>query len=644
MRRFTVCGVFLLLLVLSQIPRSSAGELVGMTVTPHRIEPALRYRRPRDTSLGARVQLFVRGPVAGPRFAGKSPAELLADDAWTWHDLDAQPALPADALGVWNFNGRDANWGVDREFSLEADGLPQQSVAVAAPKRWISAATFLALQGPQPESIVLHVSNDSPRELQTTSLRLWLPKTGESWHTLWPQTPLAAIGRIPSGGKGVVKIMTAPLPLTYAVLELATDSGPLWAQVRIKPEAFDISGGWIFDSKVPWKGDKPGVSPFLDLLCHMHVNTAHFETASGYSDDPAMAERYPLKRFHRLQPLEQWDVDAWLPKIHAVEFLGEPQYGGGRPVPPQEVFDKLLPYRTSRLATSVTHSEERTWRYYAGLSDYPHYDAYRVVAPAADAWREYDRWGGRRIGWGAPLETIGDLSRSLRELNRPAPCAVWSQGPHHDWGGGLFRGGRARRSPTPDELRAQAMHALSTRITSLYWFNLSVKSVVKFPDTWDAMTRIGREIQMLAPLYLEGDAFGFERRTASDGAPDWDLATIAAPDGAVLFALDTAYVADPTENVFRFGEPRPATFEFALPVWLQKPADLFHVDADGIHPVTWRCSEQGVVIDDVCSRDRIYVAARTDEIRLQIEQRRKGALDHEMRYTVDREAIERLLK
>ena len=159
------------------------------------------------------------------------------------------------------------------------------------------------------------------------------------------------------------------------------------------------------------------------------------------------------------------------PKIHAVEFLGEPQFGGGKPVAPQEAFDKLLPYRVSRLPTSVTLSDERTWRWYAGLSDFPHYDAYRVVAPAADAWGEYDRWGGRRIRWGSPLETIGDMCRSLRELSRPVPCAYWSQGPHDGWGGGWD--GRARRSPTPDELRSQAMHALSTRITSLYWFTAS---------------------------------------------------------------------------------------------------------------------------------------------------------------------------
>ncbi len=88
-----------------------------------------------------------------------------------------------------------------------------------------------------------------------------------------------------------------------------------------------------------------------------------------YQDSPISQNFMNVIRsnfFNRMWPLEEWDRDEWLPKIHAVEFLGEPQYGGGRPVPPQEVFESFLPYRTSRLATSVTHSEERIWRYYAG--------------------------------------------------------------------------------------------------------------------------------------------------------------------------------------------------------------------------------------------------------------------------------------
>jgi hypothetical protein len=307
-----------------------------------------------------------------------------------------------------------------------------------------------------------------------------------------------ADGLVPSHDTGIVRASTGTLPLSYAAVELLcrqADSKPLslWAQLRVKREAFDISGGWVGKHVVD--------EPFLKMLKRLYVNTAHLQETPGYTDNAALYNRYPLKYFNTLQPPTQYDTDAILPRIHAVELLGEPQYGGGRPMSPQECFVRLRPYAATRLPTSITHSEERVWRYYAGISDFPHYDAYRVTAPAADAWRRYDRWDGRRIAWGAPLETIGDLCRSLRELNRPMPCAYWSQGPHEGW---EVYGGRMRTSPTPDEIRLQAYHALSSRITSLYWFNLSLKSLLKFPDTWAELARIGREARILDEFYLEG--------------------------------------------------------------------------------------------------------------------------------------------
>ena len=615
-----------------------AAELRGVTVTPHTVVESMRYRRPRDPDLAARVQLFVQGPAQPTSFAGRTPAELLQDGEWAWHDLAAAVPVPEGALAVWTFNGKSSRWGTGQDFELKANGLLTATVPIRAPQHWISAATFLASEGQlYPDTIVLHVANAGEQPLAISSLRLWLPKERTTWHTLWPQEPLAAQTVIPARDRGFVKLRAgSALPLTYAALELITNAGPIWTHLRIKREVFDISGGWVNESLTE--------EVYLNLLAHLHVNTGQIQTVSGYTDDPKRYARYPIKLFNRLWPLDQWDTDEWLPRIHAVEFLGEPQYGGGRPVEPQAVFDQLLPYRTSRLATSVTHSEERIWRFYAGLSDFPHYDAYRVVAPAADAWREYDRWGGKRISWGAPLETIGDLCRSLRELNRPMPCAYWSQGPHSGWGGRFLGGGRMRRSPTPDELRSQAVHALSTRITSLYWFNLSLKSLLQYPDTWEPIQRIGREIRMLEPFYLAGDAYGFQRRTRSDGSPDWDLATIAAPDAAVLFALDTAYAPDPQENVFRFGEPRSASFSFDLPLWLRQPKDLFRVDADGVHEVKWRIAGQGVVIDDRCSRDAIYVATTSPQVRNEIEQRRKAALTQEEAFPVDRPALEKLKK
>ena len=615
----------------------SAAEIVGTSVIAHRVESSMRYRRARDTNLAARVQIFIQGPATDVRFDGRTPAELLGTSEWAWHDLGTAVKVPEGALTVWNFNGRSSRWGVGTSFELEAEGLPKTTLRLGNPEHWISAATFLSSdESVRPDTIILHLANESKQALKVTSLRLWLPKSGTTWQVLWPQDPLAVSATVPPGDKGFVQVRVPKLPLTYAALELGTSPGPLWAHLRIKRESFDISGGWVNEAATQ--------ESYLKLLRHLHVNAGQIERVPGYTDNAALYDRYPLKLFNRLWPLEQWDTDEWLPKIHAVEFLGEPQFGGGKPVPPQEVFEKLQPYRVSRLPTSVTLSEERTWRWYAGLSDFPHYDAYRVVAPAADAWGEYDRWGGRRIRWGAPLETIGDLCRSLRNLNRPVPCAYWSQGPHDGWesgwGGG---GGRARRSPTPDELRSQAMHALSSRITSLYWFNLSLKSLLKFPDTWDPITRIGREIRMLEPYLLEGDAYRFERRTRG-GAPDWDLASVAAPEAAVLFANDTAYTADEKENVFQFGPPRAVEFEFVLPHWLRGPKEVFRVDADGIHETKWRATDHGVSITDLRSRDAIYIATRSLEVRSGVEQRRQRALAVEAANPIEREALNSLKK
>ena len=156
------------------------------------------------------------------------------------------------------------------------------------------------------------------------------------------------------------------------------------------------------------------------------------------------------------------------------------------------------------MSTSITHSEERIWRFYAGLSDYPHFDAYRVSAPSPDEWKKYNRWGGQRIGWGSPLETIGTMTRSLRKLNRPMPVAYWSQGAHAGW---EVYDRRTRTSPTPAELRVQAYQALANGITSLYWFNLSYASLKMFPDLMPAIQRVGREIRLLDRYYLKSDLF-----------------------------------------------------------------------------------------------------------------------------------------
>ena len=146
-----------------------------------------------------------------------------------------------------------------------------------------------------------------------------------------------------------------------------------------------------------------------------------------------------------------------------------------------------------------------------------------------------------------------------------------------------------------------------------------------FPDLLEPMMRVGREIRMLEDHYLEGDAVSHER-ILRDGKPDWDLDVVAGPRGAVLFALDLAYEADPEERVFRFGPPRAVSFRFPLPSYLRSPAEVFRVDADGITAVEHSVRDGVVTLHDQASRVAVYVASATSGERARLEARRVALL------------------
>lgn len=631
-----LAAAFFAAAALAGIPSQAAPgalSLDGVAVAPHLMLDTMRYTKAPEPADGARVQLFLRNAskevltmdaAARLLFDGKAPGALLESGDWAWHDTPAASqvgtlVLAPDTMTVWTFNGRRKPFGPGGTCKVELgpEDAPwlAQDLEIAAPKQWISAITFLGPEADvRPDTLVVHVANDAASPLELRGCRLWLPLDPKNPRVLAAQPPLAEITpfnghkSIPAKDRGGFTAKPGPLPLTYAVVEVTVASGgkelSLWGHLRVRKEVFDISGGWVGSD------DALKSEAFHKALKRFYVNTAHMAASPGYTDTEMYA-KYPLKYFNCLEPA-QYDTDELLPRIHAVECLGEPQYGGGRPVPPQEVWEKLYPYAATRLATTLTNSEERVWRDYAGLSDFTHYDAYRVTAPSCDAWWKYDRWTGGKIYWGSPLETITDMCISLREMTRPMPCAYWSQGPHEGWG---RYGGRKRTSPTPEELRLQAHHALSTRITSLYWFNLSLKTLVKWRDTLDELGRVGREMRMMDDFLLEGDAYRHERVLKADGKPDWDLNSVACPRGALLFALDLDYDADREVRVFKFGAPRAAVFSFPLPAYLGAPADVFRMDADGVHDVSWTAKDGGVEISDTRSLVGIYVAAPDKELR-----------------------------
>jgi hypothetical protein len=645
-----------------------AQEIVGMNVTPHRQSSAMRWRRPPSSELAARVELFLLNqgeseltlersrPV---HLDGQLPSELVSDGELAWFDtpnswLVDRVALPVGALTVFSFNGKADSWAVGTDHWLQFGDSETTTFpfSIDPPLTWLSAVAFLnerpgheaeADNAIEPNHIVVHLVNAGKTPLQIEGMRLWLPKEGQSHHVLYPSKLYAQLHRFPDSGmvdqgsRGGFYAEVGDLPLRYAAVEVITrrsgSEQSVWAYLRIKREVFDISGGWVASDI----GGRNALTlePYLKTLKRMHLNTGQIEEVGGYTDDPDLYARYPLKRFNRMQDLDRYDRDEMLPQIHAIEFLGEPQYGGGRPIRPQEVWEALAPYQSSRLPTSVTLSEERTWRYYAGLSDYPHYDAYRVIAPAADAWGSYDRWGGERIRWGAPLETIGDMTRSLRELSRPRSIAYWSQGAHDGWGG---RFSPRRGSPTPDELRAQAWQALANRVTSLYWFNLSLKSLVKYRDLIEPITRVNREIRIVEPILLWGDAFEYHR-LEKDGRPDWDLNSIACPDSMLLVAHNLDYRADPDVREFVFS-PRDATLRFKMASWLVSSGsgeqlDLFRVDAEGTHDVSHTFTDGAVEVRDQIKVVGIYVLTANRSLRAAVERKNASLLRQEREVEFD---------
>ena len=610
-------------------------ELVGITITPHTQCENLRWRRPPNPQRGVRAELFLQNTSAAAemltansedwRFDGSTAAELTASQQWAWHDTpdvwgESGNTLPPESLTVLRCNTRIDRWGVGTTHQLEMPGAAVQEMSFAKPDAWLSAVTFLREKEViRPTRMVVHMSNQRAEPLRIRSCTIWLPASKEKRHVFHKSDAIQAVmmfpedGVIAPGEKGGLLAQCDPLPLTYGVVEVKTTTADgtaktLFAHLRIKGEQFDIggdcSGGRMWITRSP-------TEPFLKTLKRMHLNTGHFAAVPGYTDNPGLYAQYPLKLFGRLYPPQEYDHEEMMFTIHGVEFVGKPQYGGRRPLEPQEVWQSLLPYQPTCLPTTLTHSEERVWRFYAGLADFPHFDAGRVVAPAADAWTAYDRWGETRIRWGAPLETIGDMTRSLRELNRPAPIACWSQGPHDRWN---TITGRVRNAPMPNELRAQAYQALANRVTSLYWFSLSHKSLVKYPDLITPISRVGREIRLIDQILLEGDAYEY-RREAVDGQPAWDLNSIASPTAAVLFANDLTYHVDAERGVFVFPSARPVELTFRLPAWLRTPAEIFRVSADGIEQPVCEVRNGEVTIRDQIEVAGIYVVARDEGLR-----------------------------
>lgn len=643
-------------------------EVVGVDVVPHRFSRELRWRTTPQAELGALVRLYVRHAggsrdgaadalVAKPTFNGRSAESLRKDGEWAWHDTpeirrgdERDRSFRPGHLDVWTFNGVRSAWAPGQTLKLEVErsgslaGTDRQTIPVKLSVPEVRFARVL-LQDTDADGLVdactTHVINDSAEPVTLRALRVWSPgQDGRSLHDLAPGPEVTQFesrpveGVIPAGERGVVRASLGQLPRARGVIE-AQFRGPgdrvfsCWAHLRFKDDGFSIGSGWL---DIP---SKPGICPlqqeaFLKLIHRMHVDTTHVGELAGYTDatgPDGLYTRYPLKLMSGFEDVTRYRVSEWSRRIHGVDILGEPQMGKT----PHESYEVLRRYDHATYPTTVTLSEEQGFRYFAGLSDYPHFDAYRVNAPASDRWSLYERWGEERIRWGAPLEGIGEMTRTLGDLSRPAPIAVWSQNAHEGWDS---YAGRQRQSPTVDEIRIQAYEALANGVTALYWYSLQSWSTLKFRDTITETTRIGREIRLLQGMYEHADAYRHERRSA-EGRPDWDLNSLVSPDAALLFAIDLAYESDRERREFRYRGSRELRADYELPAFLRSPVDVFRVDADGMHEVKHTVTERGVSIHDTVDRVGVYVAARKADLRHTLGLRHQELIQREAGYGAD---------
>lgn len=624
-------------------PEKPPIKLLAQIARRHVAPDGLLFEKPLGPDQGQRVELYLVAAESAPGMitlnqtlpifvGGKTADEHLAAGDWAWHDFPSKETgatitLPPGAMTVVTFNTKSQAADQIAGSGITFDAADPKPDRVAPSKILISAATFTGTERDiRPDAMIIHVENTSAYPMRLESVHLWRPKPGLSQRVFFREPDFAFMrafptdGVIPPGEKGGFYVAVGRLTLGMAVVDVEGElvgEKPLrtFAHVRVKKETFDISAG------IPGsiKGKPALVSePYLKTLKLLHVNTVHAGKVSGYNDTTgadSLFAKYPLKSFDALSPPDAFDVDEILPRLHAADIVGDPQR---KPASPMDVWKKLEPLRKTRLISSITLSDPRTWRLYSGIGDYPVLWAPRITLAGADLWKKYDRWKPKSLGWGAPLETIGVYGDLLRQNSAPRSMAAWAEGP---FDGSETRDGRPRGAPTPDELRVQLYGVLSSRVSSIYWHDLTHGGLVKYRDLIEPMARLGREMRALSEFFADGDHYRRTQTKKADGTPDWELASVTAEQGAVLFAIDLDYVPDERKKNFVWKEPRAAKFEFDLPKYVKPVGDVFRVDGDGIYDVEWQASGRGVVINDKMSKAAIYIAAAEKTKRREVQDR-----------------------
>lgn len=596
-------------------------EIAGVTVVPHYVSGEIPNYRDEEEFLskfnpGALIRIFVRNTDPESRvnpevlFNGKTGKELINSNMVSYCDVPdiretatkMSTEIPAGAMDCYLLNVVDHNFyanGIILKFRDKISGkTTEKHIQIKIPDLYASRIAFNASDGSKfPDGFYVYFNNDADKEAKIGQVKIW--KAGKtyaehSWSKSFvpeKMTWFAEQGNIPAHGMNGAFVETGKLPFGEIILEFEINRNSAVEKMYyvVKPMIinFDIGLGWDFN--LLGKSEA-----YCKTMKFMHFNTVNGD-AAAFLANKEWSEKYPMKRFSKLEAEASTADEKTLKTIHGSEFFGEPQFGKK---PAWEIYNYYTTFRNSAFPSTLTLSHEPGFFLYAGVVDFAHFDAYRVVAPHADKWGDYIKYGNKNVKWGSPLETIGDYMRTLNRISYPNPVAAWTQAMADDWGS------RARKNagnPNNLEMRIQAYEAIANGATSLYWFNMGGKTVINNRGSLVEIQRVNREIMVVGSLLSKTTPSWWQNRFM-----DIDLNVLAGPYFAALFAIDLKYEVLKS-NQFASAGKRSETMTFKIPAYLQKCDAAVKVTHEGISDVKVKIVEGNAEITDTFETNGMYI-------------------------------------
>lgn len=607
-------------------------EIIGIHIVPHTVSGEISSysfdELSANETIGALLHVFVKNNQAEIQptvlWNGKTASALIADNALTWANtpdtrnaaetqvyaadpnLVVSTSIPTGAVDVYTINTLDGSILYnDLTLTLvdSCSGKRASAVIVpTVPEVNVSRLIFHSSAGtPYADGMTYYVDNNGADPITITGVHLYDGKPDASRH-YWDTNaayPVTNFGQTIAGGDTGGGKVTFPVRQRGEILvgiDIAIRGKTITLMCKVKPIVIKtkIAAGWAVH-------DLKNYETYRKMFTSMHFNTVHAYSGATLRLDngervySTIGHVYDQTLF--TTPEEYAVLDNW----------GEPQHAG---VPPQQIFRHNLSFRSVLVPLSADWTHEPFFYYYAGLHDYVDFDAYRIDSPASDdfsAYRYNDIYKGKGTGWwGAPLETIGRYTRTMSKLQAPNQCAAWAQGTH-SW---------ASAPASLYEKRIQAFQTIANGATSLYWFNITAKSLLLHRDTGEVMKLVNREVATIDAFLPKTVPYYYNHRD------NFDFNANIGDNFALLYITDLNYRKGNLE--YLYCGARNADASFLLPAYLSGVTTLYKVTYAGVKKIdNWQFSDSIVSFRDTIDETAIYFitsdASQTDYLMTRYE-------------------------